>query len=264
MRSHSFAPLGLLLLAGAFSGTAYGQFAPPNKAELEMTADPKAPGAAAVYLDRIETTDDPHHFATIYGRIKVLTEEGKKAATVRVTSPASFAYHATGDNSSRMSDGGANHWDAPDVSHSGEDMPNALDHFNVKLEVAGLQARTIQPDGTIVPLPANALHVQHRKNGQDEYSFTLPNVGMGSVLEYRYQIRYDRFEGAPDWQVQKDYFTHHAHFSFTPDEKFLASRNKAGAAGIQDSALQNSYGESMTDIRSGLILPETAKVITEA
>jgi hypothetical protein len=264
MRSHRFAPLGLFLLATACSAVAYAQLGAPNKAELEMTSDPKAPGAAAVYLDRVETTDDPHHFSSIYARIKVLTEEGKKAATVHVSSPANFVYHASGDNSSRMSDGGANHLDAPNVNHSGEDMPNVIDHWNVKLEIAGLQGRTIQLDGTIVPMPANALQVEHRKNGQDEYSFTLPNVGVGSVLEYRYQIRYDRFEGAPDWQVQKDYFTHHAHFSFTPDERFLQARNKTGQAGIQDSSLVDSHFESMTDIRSGVILPESAKVITEA
>lgn len=263
MRSRRIAPLGLLLIASACAGTAHAQFGAPNKAELEMTSDPKAPGAAAVYLDRVENTDDPHHFATIYGRIKVLTEEGKKAATVRLASPANFVYHATGDNSSRMSDG-SSHWDAPDVNHSGEDMPNVTDHWNVKLEVAGLQARTIQPDGTIVPLPASALRVEHKESGEDEYSFTLPNVEVGSVLEYRYQLRYDRFEGAPDWKIQKGYFTHHVHFSFTPDERFSQFRNKTGTAGIQDSALVDSHGVPMTDIRSAVILPAGTTVLTEA
>ena len=35
------------------------QFQPPTDEELKMTADPKAPGAAAVYLDYVETANDP-------------------------------------------------------------------------------------------------------------------------------------------------------------------------------------------------------------
>lgn len=263
MRSDRFAPLGLLLLAIASGAVAYGQFGAPNRAELEMANDPKAPGAAAVYLDRVETTDDPHHFATIYARLKVLTDEGKKAATVRISSPANFVYHATGDNSSRMADG-SNHWETPDVNHSGEDMPNFLDHFRVPMEIGGLQARTVHADGTIVPLPANALQVEHKKDGQDVYTFTMPNAEVGSILEYRYQIRYDKFEGAPDWQIQKEYFTHHAKFSFAPDERFSADRNKTGPAGIQNSALVDSHGEFITDIRSGAILPAGTAVQPDA
>ena len=49
-----------------------------------MTADPKAPGAAAVYLNVEEITDDPHNSQSFYARIKVLTENGKELATVEL------------------------------------------------------------------------------------------------------------------------------------------------------------------------------------
>ncbi len=49
-----------------------------------MTADPKAPGADAVYLYREETVDDANEFHGYYERIKILTEKGKELATIHV------------------------------------------------------------------------------------------------------------------------------------------------------------------------------------
>jgi hypothetical protein len=267
MRLHSAAWFGLLLAATSLSLAARAQFAPPSPEELKMTSDPKAPGADAVYLDRIETTDDPHHFATVYARIKVLTEKGKEAATVHVPYQRNFVFHASGDNSSRMGSGTANHWDAPDVNHSGEDRPNDIDSFSVHTDISAIEGRTIHPDGTVVPLtgtPADLLKVKRGKNQFNEVTFSLPSVEVGSVIEYRYQIRYDRFENAADWEIQKPYFTHRAHFAFTPDEQFSPARNKLGAAGIQDSALIDSHGDTLTDIRNAAILPPNATVKTQA
>jgi Domain of Unknown Function with PDB structure (DUF3857) len=267
MRLHPFAGFGLVLFGTSLTLAAHAQFAPPSSEELKMTSDPKAPGADAVYLDRVETTDDPHHFATVYARIKVLTEKGEEAATVHIPYQKNFVYHASGDNSSRMGSGNANHWDAPDVTHSGEDRPNAVDTFNVKTEVAVIEARTIHPDGTIVPLtgaPSDLLKVKRGRNRVNEVTFTLPAVEVGSIIEYRYQVRYDRYEGAVDWEIQKPWFTHHAHFAFTPDEQFSPFRNKLGAAGIQDSGLIDYHNEIMTDLANAAILPGKAVVKSEA
>jgi hypothetical protein len=60
------------------------QFQQPTGEELKMTADPKAPGAAAVYLYNEEIDNDPLHYQAIYTRIKVLTEKGKELATVEL------------------------------------------------------------------------------------------------------------------------------------------------------------------------------------
>ena len=267
MRSNNVAFLPLLLAGITLPLIAHGQFTPPSKDELSMTADPKAPGAAAVYLDRIETTDDPHHFATVYARIKVLTEKGKDAATVHVPYTRSFVFHAGGDNSSRFGSGSANHWDAPNVNHLGEDAPNDTDSFNVKTDIAAIEGRTIHPDGTIVPLtgaPADLLQVKRGRNQLNELTFTLPSVEVGSIIEYRYQIRYDRFAQAPDWQIQEPYFVHHAHFAFTPDEQFSPFRNKLGNAGTSDSGLIDYHQEIMTDLKDGAILPPNAEVKSEA
>ena len=76
---------GALLLCAVVSPVlAYAQFQPPTDEELKMTSDPKAPGAAAVYLDYEEIANDPLHYETTYARIKVLTEKGKSLATVEL------------------------------------------------------------------------------------------------------------------------------------------------------------------------------------
>src|SRR6266568_3252669 len=268
MSFHTFVRLGLLSLVAAVPMLSYGQFQPPTKEELSMTTDPKAPDAAAVYLNREEVADDPHHFRTVYARIKVLTEAGKEMATVQVTYQRNFIFNATGNNSSRMGSGTAGHWDAPDVNHAGEDQPMDADSFNVRTEVTAIEGRTIHPDGSIVPLtgaPADLLRVKKGRNQVNDISFNLPSVEVGSILEYRYQVRYDRFEQAPDWQIQQPLFVHKAHYAFTPAEKFLPERNKnVGTASIEDSALTDIHGESMTDIRSAAVLPPGSGVKHEA
>jgi hypothetical protein len=60
------------------------KFQEPTREELQMTSDPKAPGAAAVYLDREIRNDNQGHFISEYARIKVLSEQGKEWATVEV------------------------------------------------------------------------------------------------------------------------------------------------------------------------------------
>jgi len=166
-----------------------------------------------------------------------------------------------------MGSGTANHWDAPNVTHSGEDQPNNVDSYNVKTDISAIEGRTIHPDGTIVPLtgsPADLLKMKRGLNQVNEITFTLPSVEVGSIIEYRYQMRYDRYESAPDWEIQKPYFTHHVHFSFTPDERFSPARLKAGSAGVTNSGLLDPNGDPLTDIRAGKILPPGAAVKDEA
>jgi len=66
-----------LLLALTSPAFLLAQFQQPTDEELKMTADPKAPGAAAVYLNVEEITSDQLHFQSFYARIKILTEKGK-------------------------------------------------------------------------------------------------------------------------------------------------------------------------------------------
>jgi hypothetical protein len=52
--------------------------------------------------------------------------------------------------------------------------------------------------------------------------FTLPSVEVGSILEYTYQIQNDDYiYSEPHWEIQRPYFVHKAHYSFTPFKAFL-------------------------------------------
>jgi hypothetical protein len=84
-----------MLLALATTAPLLAQFQPPAPEELKMTADPKAPGAAAVYLNVEEVTDDPLHYHMVYARIKVLTEKGKEYATVEMPLLSSISRSAS-------------------------------------------------------------------------------------------------------------------------------------------------------------------------
>lgn len=171
-------PFFLAVVAAALPPMLFAQFQVPTDDELKMTADPKAPGAAAVYLYREETTDDERHVYSMYERVKVLTEKGKELATVKV--------------------------------------PYVLGVD----KVAGIQGRTIHADGTIVSLtatPADLMDYKVKDFQVNKVVFTLPAVEVGSILEYRLNIRLPDFRASqPTWEIQQPYFVHRAHYSFHP------------------------------------------------
>jgi hypothetical protein len=277
MRSHTVLGLGILAFLATVPLVSRAQFQPISKEELSMTADPDAPGAAAVYLYREETEDDPHAFRTVYGRIKVLSEEGKAAAVVHIDFPKTFVYNAAGTNSSRMGGGfgsastmgsaaGPNsaHWDLPNVNHLGEDAPWDTDSYIGKVEIGALEGRVVHPDGTVVALsgkPTELLKVVKGARGSETY-FTLSDVQVGSIIEYRYQVRYDRYLTAPNWRLQTPYFTHKEHFVFRPSNQFLP-RTQSGT-GLADSALKDAHDNVLTDIRLQQNLPAGKSLTADA
>jgi len=264
MRFYGALLFGFLLVVVGVPRVVHAQFSPVAKEELTMTADPKAPGAAAVYLYREETEDDPHAFRTIYARIKVLTEAGKSAAVVHISYPKTFVFNAVGTNSSRMASGNSNSWDAPSLNHLGEDQPWDTDSYVGKVEIGALEGRVIHPDGTIVPLtgkPSELLKATKGSRGSDT-TFTMPGVEVGSVIEYRYQVRYDRYLTAPDWKLQKEYFIHKEHFVFRPSKQFLPQQSKDVGAG--DSQLKDPHDNILTDVRFKPVLPTGKTLMADA
>jgi hypothetical protein len=73
----------LVLCAGAPSVQAE-DWLPISPEELTMTSEPRAPGAPAILLYRQVDRDDNGPTETIYARIKILTEEGRKFADVEI------------------------------------------------------------------------------------------------------------------------------------------------------------------------------------
>lgn len=150
--------------------------------DLSMKTLPEQPGASAVVLLRDEMTDDPHNHRTVYMRIKILTEPGRRYADVEI--------------------------------------PYSRRHFTIY----DLSGRTIHSDGTVIPFtgkPFDKVMVRRRERGKEERiqvkSFTLPDVQVGSIIDFRYSIMYDDHSFyAPEWEVQTDLFQKKATFKFFP------------------------------------------------
>ncbi|HKD59415.1 MAG TPA: transglutaminase domain-containing protein [Terracidiphilus sp.] len=253
----------LLLLLAASPLVARAQFPAVSKEELNMTSDPKAPGAAAVYLYREDTEDDPHAFRTVYARIKVLTEAGKSAAVVQIDFPKTFVFNALGNNFSRLASGSATNWSLPAIEHAGEDQPWDTESYVGKVEIGALEGRVTHVDGSVVPLAGKASELLKVSRGPrgSETTFTMPGVEVGSVIEYRYQIRYDRYLTAPDWQMQKPYFIHKEHFVFHPSMQFLPHTTGAGVA---NNALKDPHDNILTDVRFRPVLPPGKTLLQNA
>ena len=136
--------LSLLLIAPAAADNAWQ---PISQDELKMTAEPLAPGAAAIYLYRQVDRDDADFKQYNYSRIKILTEEGRKYADVEI--------------------------------------PFVKGAENIR----NLQARTIHRDGSIANFEGKAFEKTIVKSQGVKVltkTFTLPEVQVGSIIEYRY------------------------------------------------------------------------------
>jgi hypothetical protein len=215
----------LLALGLASPVLVLAQFQPPTDEELKMTADPKAPGAAAVFFNVEEIANDPLHYQTFYARIKVLQEKGKELATVEVP-----YYH--GGNT-----------------------------------ITDIKARTIHPDGTIIPLVGKPEDLMiSKKTGKDgdplqfnRMVFTLPSVEVGSILEYSYTLRYDdNHFSSPNWEIQRPYYVHKAHYVFTPFKAFMP-----GIANATSSFLVDAKGRAVSTLIWWPKLPEGVSVKTD-
>jgi Domain of Unknown Function with PDB structure (DUF3857)/Transglutaminase-like superfamily len=151
---------------------------PIAAADLQMTREPKAPGAAAIYLYRQEDRDDTIPGVSIYVRLKILSEEGRKYADVEI--------------------------------------PFAKGIENVH----GIDARTIRPDGSIVRFDG-AVYEKPILNARGvkllAKTFTMPDVQVGSIIEYRYRHEDQRgFVFDSHWILSQDLFMRDAKFSLLP------------------------------------------------
>jgi hypothetical protein len=173
---------------------ATAQWTVPTAEELSMTAQPEVPGAAAVMLFHEEITVDKLHMWSKYVRIKVLTERGKDLGTVEL------------EQFSKTGGGG--------------------------YTVEDIEGRTIHPDGTIIPFTGKPLEkIVDNSQGLKvtQKVFTLPDVEVGSIIEYRFNLRYDdRWFKSPDWIIQTDLYTRKGHFVWKPTDQQLISSNERG------------------------------------
>jgi transglutaminase-like putative cysteine protease len=202
---------------------AAAQFQAPTDEELKMTSDPKSPGADAVYLYEEEIDNDPLHYQSIYERIKILTEKGKDLATVN------------------------------------------LPYLRGNWKITDIKGRTIHSDGAIVNLDVKPEDLMTAKKGDLQINrkvFTLPSAEVGSIIEYRYEIRYDDdYFSSPQWDIQKQYSVRKAHYQFTPFKAFMPGNSSQNQTSMY---LTDSRGRTVNSLIWWKRLPAGADIKTDA
>ncbi|MGA9529898.1 MAG: DUF3857 domain-containing protein [Terriglobales bacterium] len=159
-------------------------FQPVSPDELRMTNEPLAPGAPAIILYRQVDRDDNSRTSheDEYFRIKILTEEGRKYADV--------------------------------------DIPFWKRSANVR----DIKARTIRPDGSIIDFGGQVFEKDLLKGKGVRYlakTFTLPDVQVGSIIEYSFTIDYsENVLYDSHWILSSDLFTKKAQFTLRPYPRY--------------------------------------------
>ena len=152
---------------------------PITPEELKMTGDPKAPGAAAIYLyrqvDRFDLATAGHE--NNYIRIKILTEAGRDSANIEIP-------------------------------------------YRDRETISSIRARTIRPDGSIANFDGQVFKTTtERKRDSKQFvkSFTVPDVQVGSIIEYRFTYDFeDHWIFDSHWIISAPLFTRKAVFTLKP------------------------------------------------
>lgn len=165
-------------LNGSSRTVAADQWPPIDPPELRMTNEPSAPGARAIFLYRQLDQDCENFKEHDYVRIKILTEEGRATANVEIP------------------------------------------FIKGRQKISDIEARTISPDGTVMDFNGQVYEktiVKDRHVKILTQTFTLPNVQVGSIIEYRYV---SDMIGDPEWIVSAGLFTKYAKFSLKQNRRF--------------------------------------------
>jgi hypothetical protein len=238
-----YAGTALMLAALSLSQASVAQkFQQPTQEELQMTSDPKAPGAEAVYLFRQVEIDNYNHYISSYARIKVLTEKGKEWATVE------FPYNAE-IYGTPIIEGRTIHSDGTVNPLSGK-----VEDFLVLKKYKGHEKTAI---------------------------FQLPSVEVGSILEYKWLLPIENllsiseerahsgfivlglgpaaratFSKLPFWQVQQKIYVHKERFFLNPftEDVPLTQGDPPLAGGLADT-------DNLGYLVFNQLLPIGAKVV---
>ena len=181
------APITTLMVLGAAvyfaRNSEADEWMPISAEELKMTSVREAPGAPAVYLYREVDRDDGQSTEYTYIRVKILTEEGRKYADVEIP------------------------------------------FFKQNGDIRQIKARTIRPDGSIAAFDGKVYEKTIVKARGVKYlakTFTLPDVQVGSIIEYHYIKSWDTsvYFLESEWLLSDELFTKDAKFSLKPVEGY--------------------------------------------
>jgi len=175
---------GLLLFPALCHGQNY-DWQPVTPQDMQFKEVPGYPNEPAVLLyhaNYITYVSDYDQSEFIYNRIKVLTDAGKTYANVEI----------------------------PIVPW---------------IKIHDLEARTIHPDGSISELNSKPFEKVIFKNRDFKFlaeTFTLPNVTVGTIIEYRFRLQ-SSWTYSNEWILDHDLFTLKEHFLFKHAGPFVMS-----------------------------------------
>ena len=204
--------LGTIVLA-LVSPTAHAavKWVTPTAEELAMTADPKAPGAPAVFLS-YEETDGPSGQITVHARIKILSEQGFAASDIEIPYTV-----RVGVSSNESISGRTIHPDGTVLPYQGT--------------------------------PIESFHEGRDFDRRISKLITLPAVTVGSILEYDYSV--DDYDQFPTWFIQQKYFAHSVHFQLKVAnvDSYDSVRWSANLpAGVSVVRTKNHFDVTATDL----------------
>jgi hypothetical protein len=175
----------MLTIAGLWRTPAVNgdDWQPVSQEELKMTSVPEAPGAPAVILYRqVDRDDGRAGHENNYIRIKILTEEGRKYANV--------------------------------------DIPFLKEQGNIH----SIKARSIRSDGSIAQFDGKVYEQTIVKAKGIKYlakTFSLPDVQIGSIIEYKYSTDFNEsYVYDSNWVLSNELFTRRARFTLKPNQDF--------------------------------------------
>ena len=185
MRVHRYLPLLICLATSPFSFGQKEDWLPVTDQDRQLKEVPGSPGASAVRLYYAHYIDDNVSSEFIYERIKILNEKalnpnryGKTYADVEIPVENFFGLTAT---------------------------------------ISDLKARTIHPDGSIVEFtgkPFEKTVYKGRGNKLAVKAFSMPEVGVGSIVEYKYKRLFQGPVYLPvkvfppgEWVLQSELYT---------------------------------------------------------
>ncbi len=104
----------------------------------------------------------------------------------------------------QMVDGGRSHLDVwvrlKVLTEAGKRFGQVAVGHSPTVTLERFEGRTVQPDGTVVVLPEAALFREERISGQVTKA-AFPAVEVGSILDYRFQLRWDSIYFLEPWYL---------------------------------------------------------------
>ena len=190
-----FLTLSGLLLLPLLATGQVEDWLPIKPQDFRIREVPGSPGAAAIQLYYADYIDDQEQTEFFYRRIKVLNDKGSRYADVEIVVP-------------------------PEGS------------------ISGLKARTIHPDGKIIEFagkPYQKVIVKSRGIKILAKAFTIPDVTVNSIIEYKYKIDLPGVFLDNSWTIQHELYTIKESFRMKPYGGMLEGFEKGHQVAVLSS-----------------------------